>query len=45
MRKKPLKRGRKPGVQVGPYKMSLSAMAKEIKDLKTRVTKLEKVLS
>lgn len=43
--RKPLKRGRKPGIPVGPYKMSLSSMAKEIKDLRNRVTKLEKVLS
>lgn len=44
-KKKIVKRGRKPGVKVGPYKLSLSQMAKEIKDLRTRVTKLEKVLS
>lgn len=42
--KKPKKRGRKPGVKVGPYKMNLSEMAKELRDLRTRVAKLEKVL-
>ena len=39
------KRGRKPGVPVGPYKMSLSEMMKEIKELRARIVKLEKVLS
>lgn len=39
------KRGRKPGVPVGPYKMSLSQMSAEIKKLNIRVAKLEKVLS
>lgn len=42
---KKVKRGRKPGIKVGPYKMSLSQMAAEIKSLKAAVAKLEKVLS
>lgn len=42
--KKLKKRGRKPGVKVGPYKMNLSEMAKELRDLRARVIKLEKVL-
>ncbi len=41
---KPKKRGRKPGVKVGPYKMNLSEMSAKIKQLESRVTKLEKVL-
>lgn len=41
---KKAKRGRKPGVSVGPYKMSLTQMMTEIKDLKAKVAKLEKVL-
>ncbi len=45
MSKKPVKRGRKPGVKVGPYKMNLTQMAEEIKALKAKVAKLEKVLS
>lgn len=45
MAKKPAKRGRKPGIKVGPYKMSLSQMASEIKALKADVAKLKKVLS
>ena len=40
-----VKRGRKPGVKVGPYKMNLSQMASEIKELRARVAKLEKVLN
>jgi hypothetical protein len=43
--KKTKKRGRKPGVAVGPYKMSLSQMMVEIKELKSKVAKLEKVLN
>ena len=43
--KKTKKRGRKPGVPVGPYKMSLSQMMAEIKDLRNRIVKLEKVLN
>lgn len=42
---KPAKRGRKPGVPVGPYKMNLSQMMKELKELRAKVAKLEKVLS
>lgn len=45
MAKKTVKRGRKPGVKVGPYKMNLTQMAEEIKTLKVKVAKLEKVLS
>jgi tagatose-1,6-bisphosphate aldolase non-catalytic subunit AgaZ/GatZ len=44
--KKPAKRGRKPGVKVGPYKtFSLREMMKELKELKAKVAKLEKVLN
>lgn len=43
--KKPKKRGRKPGVAVGPYKINLSQMMKELRELRNRVAKLEKVLS
>ena len=39
------KRGRKPGVKVGPYKLNLSQMMKELKELRAKVAKLEKVLS
>lgn len=42
--KKPKKRGRKPGVKVGPYKMNLTQLMNEVRDLRTRVAKLEKVL-
>jgi hypothetical protein len=44
VRKKP---GRKPGVKVGPYKklMSIKEMFNDIKELKARMAKLEKVLS
>lgn len=37
------KRGRPPG-STGPYKMSLSQMMAEIKELRIRVAKMEKVL-
>jgi len=40
-----VKRGRKPGQKVGPYKMNLTQMAAEIKALKADVAKLKKVLS
>jgi hypothetical protein len=44
--KKKVKRGRKPGVKIGPYKVkSLSTIAKDLKDLKARVAKLEKILN
>ena len=40
------KRGRKLGVKVGPYKpKSLSEMWKELKELRAKVAKLEKVLN
>lgn len=42
--KKPKKRGRKPGVKVGPYKMNLTQLMNEVRDLRSRVAKLEKVL-
>jgi len=42
---KKAKPGRKAGVKVGPYKMSLSQMMAEIKELKAKVAKLEKVLN
>jgi len=43
---KKAKRGRKPGIKIGYYKTkSLSQMRKEIKELRARVTKLEKVLN
>jgi hypothetical protein len=45
MAKKAVKRGRKLGVKVGPYKMSISGMSARIKALELRVNKLEKVLS
>ena len=47
MAKTAKKRGRKPGVKVGPYvksTYSLKQMAQEIKELKAKVAKLEKVL-
>ena len=44
--KKPKKRGRKPGVKVGPYKtINLREMMKELKELKHKVAKLEKVFN
>lgn len=42
---KQAKRGRKLGVKVGPYKVSISAIMNRIKALENRVLKLEKVLS
>ena len=41
------KRGRKPGVKVGPYKIipTLREMYAEIKELRAKIAKLEKVLS
>lgn len=45
MPKKTVKRGRKPGVKVGPYKMNLSEMSARLKQLEAKVAKLEKVLS
>ena len=38
------KRGRPPG-KVGPYKLSLSQMMAQIKELRAKVAKLEKVLN
>jgi hypothetical protein len=44
--KKPKKRGRKPGVKVGPYKtINLREMMKELKELSAKVAKLEKVFN
>ena len=43
--KKPKKRGRKPGVAVGPYKMSFSQIVARLKTVEARLTKLEKVLN
>jgi hypothetical protein len=41
---KPKKRGRKPGVKVGPYSITLKQLRNEIKVLSSKVAKLEKVL-
>jgi len=41
---KPAKRGRPVG-STGPYKMSLSQMMAQIKELRAKVAKLEKVLN
>ncbi len=38
-------RGRKLGVKVGPYKMSLSKMMAEIKELRSEINKMKKVLN
>lgn len=43
-RKAVRKRGR-PFGKVGPYKLSLSQMMAQIKELRAKVTKLEKVLN
>lgn len=45
MAKKPVKRGRKLGVKVGPYKMSLSKIMEEVKALRAEVNKMKKVLN
>jgi hypothetical protein len=45
MVKKAKKRGRKPGVPVGPYKMSLSQIVTRLKEVESRLAKLEKVLN
>jgi len=45
MVKKPKKRGRKPGVPVGPYKMSFSQIVARLKEVESRLAKLEKVLN
>jgi hypothetical protein len=45
MAKKAVKRGRKPGVKVGPYKMNLTEMSSRIKALEAEIIKLKKVLS
>jgi hypothetical protein len=42
---KPKKRGRKLGVKVGPYKMTLSEMSARIKQIESKLAKLEKVLN
>ncbi len=41
------KRGRKPGVKVGPYAktMSFKSMIDDLKDIKSRLVKLEKILN
>ncbi len=39
-----VKRGRKPGQKVGPYKLNLSEMSAKIKNLETRLAKVEKVI-
>ena len=42
---KPKKRGRKLGVKVGPYKLvSIKQLHTELKELRAKVAKLEKVL-
>jgi hypothetical protein len=43
MTKKAVKRGRKPGVKVGPYKMNLSEISNKLKDIEKRLAKVEKV--
>lgn len=47
MAKAAKRRGRKPGVKVGPYNkaISLKAMIEDIKDLKIRLVKMEKILN
>lgn len=45
MVKKPKKRGRKLGVKVGPYKMNLSKLYAEVKELRAEVAKMRKVLN
>lgn len=43
---KPKKRGRKPGIKVGPYKtISLKQLMADVKELRAKVAKLEKVLN
>lgn len=43
---KPKKRGRKPGVKVGPYKtFNVRQMMAELKELRAKVAKLEKVFN
>jgi len=43
--KKKEKRGRKPGVKVGPYKMSLSQLMAQVRELRAEVNKMKKVLN
>ena len=46
MAKKAKKRGRKPGVKVGPYKfITLKLLSEDIKELKAKIAKLERVLN
>ena len=45
MVKKAKKRGRKPGVAVGPYKMNFSQIVARLKTVEARLAKLEKVLN
>lgn len=42
---KKVKRGRKPGVKVGPYKLNFSQIVARLKDIESRLSKLEKVLN
>lgn len=43
-KKATVKRGRKPGQKVGPYKMNMSEMSAKIKNLEARLAKVEKVV-
>jgi hypothetical protein len=45
MVKKAKKRGRKLGIKVGPYKMNLSKLYAEVKELRAEVAKMRKVLN
>jgi len=42
VKKKP---GRKAGVKVGPYKLSLSQLMAQVKELRAEVNKMKKVLN
>ena len=44
-KEKPKKRGRKLGVKVGPYKITMSGISAKLKQIESRLSKLEKVLS
>lgn len=43
-KKATVKRGRKLGQKVGPYKMNMSEMSTKIKNLEARLAKVEKVI-
>lgn len=43
-KKATVKRGRKLGQKVGPYKMNMSEMSTKIKNLEARLAKVEKVV-